>query len=352
MTSKQQPSQPPATNTAAPIKVQPKNTQCKTSRFLFNPKRGHYYIAIDWGTSRLKAYLCCLSPNENVEIIDEVQAAGVQKNHKDFANTFREVTSSWREHHGLLPVFMGGQIGSSIGWKQSPYVPCPVAPADIVTAQIEFECEGQVINIIPGLSCQHANGNFDVMRSEEIQVLGWLQASAAHRNGTYLICLPGTHTKWIIVTDGIIKMFKTAMTGELYDLLTHSSILIQAPSAEFSPSAFDLGSKFTLASSSGSLIHGLFSVRTKQLFAELAPHEANSYLSGLLIGSDVRAAMHAKEWDINDVDEVIIIGESHISDLFERVIRTQTNAVRCFHGKQATVLGFAAIRQRYMALQA
>jgi len=48
---------------------------------------------------------------------------------------------------------------------------------------------------------------------------------------------------------------------------------------------------------------------------------------------------------------VIIIGESHISDLFERVIRTQTEFVRCFHGKQATVLGFAAIRQRYLALQ-
>jgi len=318
---------------------------------VFNPVRDYYYIAIDWGTSRLKAYLCCVQPNENVTIIDEIQAAGVQKNHKDFASTFRNVTQQWREQNGLLPVFMGGQIGSTIGWKQTPYVACPVAPADIVTGQFEFECEGQIINIIPGVSCQHANGNFDVMRSEEIQVLGWLEASASHRNGTFLICLPGTHTKWILVKDGIIQMFKTAMTGELYDLLTHSSILIQAPSDTFAADAFDLGSKFTLASASGSLIHGLFSVRTKQLFSELSPDEANSYLSGLLIGSDVRAALHAQEWDIKDVDEVIIIGESHISDLFERVIRTQTEFVRCFHGKQATVLGFAAIRQRYLALQ-
>ncbi|MFT6270514.1 MAG: 2-dehydro-3-deoxygalactonokinase [Alphaproteobacteria bacterium] len=322
-----------------------------TPHQVFNPMRDHCYIAIDWGTSRLKAYLCCVGPDDSVEIINETQAAGVQKSHKDFAETFREVTRPWRSSHGLLPVFMGGQIGSSIGWRQSPYVSCPVAPADIVTAQVEFECEGQVINIIPGVSCQHANGHFDVMRSEEIQVLGWLQASATHRNGTYLICLPGTHTKWILVKDGIIQMFKTAMTGELYDLLTHSSILIQAPSKDFTPEAFDLGSKFTLASASGSLIHGLFSVRTKQLFEELSPNEANSYLSGLLIGSDVRAAMHAKEWNIKDVGEVIIIGESHISDLFERVIRDQTKTVRCFHGKQATVLGFAAIRQRYLALQ-
>lgn len=322
-----------------------------TSPSVFNPMRDYCYIAIDWGTSRLKAYLCCDQPHKNVEILDEIQAAGVQKNHKDFAATFRDITKGWRNENGLLPVFMGGQIGSSIGWKQSPYVACPVAPADIVTGQVEFECDGQTINIIPGVSCQHANGHFDVMRSEEIQVLGWLEASASHRNGTYLICLPGTHTKWILVKDGIIQMFKTAMTGELFDLLTHSSILIQAPSDTFAPDAFDLGSKFTLASASGSLIHGLFSVRTKQLFDELSADEANSYLSGLLIGSDVRAALHANEWNIEHVDEVIIIGESHISDLFERVIHTQTKGVRCFHGKQATVLGFAAIRQRYLALQ-
>ena len=313
--------------------------------------RDYCYIAIDWGTSRLKAYLCCVQPNQSVEILDETQTAGVQKNHKDFTATFRNVTAHWRKEYGLLPVFMGGQIGSTIGWKQSPYVACPVAPADIVSGQVEFECEGQIINIIPGVSCQHVNGHFDVMRSEEIQVLGWLEASASHRNGNYLICLPGTHTKWILVKDGIIQMFKTAMTGELFDLLTHSSILIQSPSDTFAPEAFDLGSEFTLASASGSLIHGLFSVRTKQLFSELSADEANSYLSGLLIGSDVRAALQCKEWEIKDVDEIIIIGESHISDLFERVIRKQTKTVRCFHGKQATVLGFAAIRKRYLALQ-
>lgn len=317
---------------------------------MFHPNRDHCYIAIDWGTSRLKAYLCCLQPDQNVEILDEASAGGVQKNSNDFANTFLDVTEKWRNEYGHLPVIMGGQIGSSIGWKKSPYVSCPVAPADIVTAMVEFECEGQTINVVPGLSCTLANGHFDVMRSEEIQVLGWLEASASHRNGTYLICLPGTHTKWILVKDGVIQMLKTAMTGELYDLLVHSSILIQSPSDVFCPDAFDLGAKFTLASPSGSLIHGLFSVRTKQLFSQLDSDAANSYLSGLLIGSDVRAAMFAEEWDITQVDEAIIIGESHISDLFERVIQKQTDAVRCFHGKQATVLGFAAIRQRHLAM--
>ncbi|MGB3724901.1 MAG: 2-dehydro-3-deoxygalactonokinase [Glaciecola sp.] len=318
---------------------------------MYIPNLDRYYIAIDWGTSRLKAYLCCLQDNGTSHIVDEKIEAGVQKGSQDFAATFLSVTESWRKDHGLLPVIMGGQIGSSIGWKQSPYVSCPVAPADIVTGLVEFTCEGHSIHVVPGVNCTLANGHYEVMRSEEIQVLGWLEASATHRNGTYLICLPGTHTKWILIIDGIIHMFKTAMTGELYDLLVNSSILIQAPSKSFCANAFDMGSEFTLASSSGSLIHGLFSVRTKQLFDQLSSDEASSYLSGLLIGSDVRAALHAQEWDINQVDEVIIIGESHISDLFERVLNTQTNSVRCFHGKQATVLGFASIRQRYLSLQ-
>lgn len=316
---------------------------------MFQAKRDQCYIAIDWGTSRLKAALCCTLANKSVEVLDEAECAGVQKNKLDFASTFLQITQNWRKDYGTLDVIMGGQIGSSIGWHQSPYVPCPVEPADIVTAMVNFECEGHNIFIVPGLSCTLANGHFDVMRSEELQVLGWLEASASHRNGTYLICLPGTHTKWILVKDGVIQMFKTAMTGELFDLLTHSSILIQAPSDIFDANSFDLGADFTLGSSSGNLIHGLFSVRTKQLFDQLTPTAANSYLSGLLIGSDVRAAMYAQEWDINDVERVIIIGESHISDLFKRVIKKQSNAVACFHGKQATVLGFAAVRQRFLA---
>jgi 2-dehydro-3-deoxygalactonokinase len=318
---------------------------------LFNPMRDHCYIAIHWNDSKIKAYLCCIQPDQSVQIVDETRAPGLDKDTQDYARTFRDLTSAWRTSHGLLPVLMAGQIGSSKGWKHTPYVSCPATTADIVNAQYQFESDEQIINIIPGLKCQHKSGHFDVIRGEEVQVLGWLETSASHRNGSYLICLPGARTKWILVSDGIIKNFKTALTGELYELLSNSGSLIQTRSTQFTPSAFDAGAKFTLASASGSLIHGLFSVHTKQLFDEVSASDASSYLSGLLIGSDVRAAIYAQEWNINEIQELIIIGESHISDLFERVIRMQTDKVRCFHGKQATVQGFAAIRQRLLALQ-
>ena len=318
---------------------------------MFHPMRDYCYIAIDWGSARLNAFLCCLKPEQTVEIIDEITAVGVQKGGQDYASIFRDITAKWREEYGLLPVFLGGQIGSELGWEKSPYIACPVAPLDIVTAQIEFEYMGQKINVLPGVSCTLANGHLDIMRSEEIQILGWLQASATHRNGTYLLCLPGFHTKWVVVKDGIIDTFKTTVTGELYDLLKHSSLIVHASSDAVNLEAFDSGAAYILASNSNSLVHDLFSVRSKQLFEPLTPCQADSYLSGVLISSDVRATFQTKEWNFDNIEEVIIIGESHISSLFERVIRNKTKAVKCFHGKQTTVLGFAAVRQRQLAQQ-
>lgn len=325
----------------------------------FVPKRDHCYIAIDWGHSSLKAYLCCASDNNGVEIIDEVQSEGMQTKSQDFADTFLKLTNKWRLSHGLLPAFIGGEIGSHKGWVTTDLVSCPVAPADMVSAQIEFECEGQLINVLPGLVCHHSNGDVDKMRGEEIQVLGWLQASASHRNGIYLLCLPSTHSKWILVKDGIIQTFTSSINAELFDLLSDISVLDESNSERFSLSVFDLASNLTTnlttKQSIASFTHD-HSQESRNFCSHLSPTglslvEQTSYHSGMLIGLEVSKAMQSAHWDIKTVDEIILIGECHISSLFERAIRARTNAVRSFHAKQACVLGFAAIRQRYIALQ-
>jgi 2-dehydro-3-deoxygalactonokinase len=311
----------------------------------------NHYIAVDWGTSRMKAYLCEFNDDLCVTILDEVTCAGVQKKRGEFAQTFLRATAEWRLKYGALSVLMAGQIASSIGWRESPYVACPVAPADIIEASISFSCEQHDIFMLPGLSCQLANGHFDVMRSEDVQVLGWLQAEPSHRQGRYLICLPGTHTKWVLVNNGIIEVFKTAMTGELYDLLSTSSVLIQSAAVDFDQNCFDEGAQYTISSVSGSLIHGLFSVRTKQLFEGMDANQASSYLSGLLIGSDVRAAVNAQEWDISVLNGIVVVGEDHISRLFQQILQSQIAQVSLYAGKLASVQGFAAIRQRQLVSQ-
>ncbi len=315
----------------------------------FHPLRDYYYIAINCDSSRLNAYLCCMQPHQNVEIKDEATFSNIPKDDQEPAKLFLTVTQKWREEYGLLPVIIGGK-GGIASWKTTPYVSCPVVPIDIVGAQVSFKYQEQSIHLLPSLKCQHENGRFDILHGQEIQVLGWLHASATHRNGTFLICLPAEHTQWILVNDGTIKVFKTAITGELSNLLLQSSMFTQMITDAFDDTAFQLGTKRTSRKTSTSLLHELFSVYTSQLLENFSPIQAHSYLKGLLIGSDVHDAMQAPEWDFNKISEVIIIGECQMTDLYAQVIRTQTACVRCFHGKQATVLGFASVRQRHLSL--
>jgi 2-dehydro-3-deoxygalactonokinase len=49
------------------------------------------------------------------------------------------------------------------------------------------------------------------------------------RQGRWLLCLPGTHTKWVVVEDGLVREFFTAPTGELFALLRDRSVLVRKP---------------------------------------------------------------------------------------------------------------------------
>ncbi|MBF7074225.1 2-dehydro-3-deoxygalactonokinase [Glaciecola sp. MH2013] len=307
-----------------------------------------HYIAVDWGTSRLRAFLCEAKGDGSFELLARSAGLGVSKSPMGFEETLLHAISAWEADYGKLPVLMAGQIGSSIGWKETPYLSCPISPGEVAKSSLVFECQGYSISIVPGLSCRLENDNYDCMRGEELQILGWMQLDSAHKKGRHLLCLPGTHTKWVLVEDGKIKLFKTALTGELFDLIANHSVLIQSQGpdfnlAAFEQDAFDKGAAFTLNSEVGSFMHGLFSVRSKQLFGELSKEQATSYLSGLLIGSDIRAALHATEWSLSSVDQVTIIGAPHLSRSFARVLASEGIRSKISKVTNTTLLGFNAI---------
>lgn len=304
-----------------------------------------YFIAVDWGTSRLRAFLCKVKPDGSLQLLTRGAGLGVSKSALSFEETLMECISPWEFEYGKLPVLMAGQIGSSIGWKETPYLACPISPQKLAQSCVNFECNGYQISVIPGLSCQLENDNYDCMRGEELQILGWLQLSPENQVGQHLICLPGTHTKWVLVQDGKIKLFKTALTGELFDLLANNSVLIQEKATLFNQEAFDAGAAFTLNSEMGSFIHGLFSVRSRQLFGQLSADEATSYLSGLLIGSDIRAAMNATEWNLSSMDKVSIIGAPHLSRCFSSVLESQAITTEVCQVTATTLLGFNSVIQ-------
>lgn len=305
------------------------------------------FIAVDWGTSHLRAYLCQYSQDKQLQLLDQGCGPGVVKIDTDFKTTLLKCISPWRQQYGALPILMAGQINSSIGWKVTPYLDCPLRPQEISNSCLGFDCEGHRITLLPGVRCALQNNLQDVMRGEELQILGFLQLQPSYSTGSILLCLPGTHTKWVQLTDGQISCFKTAMTGELFDLLCHQSVLIQQESAQgdFDWAAFEQGCEFTLSSDSGNFVHGLFSVRTRQLSGEMTSLQAKAYLSGVLIGSDVRAAKHAKEWQLTQGSEVVVIGSTRLNRCFATALSSIGVKCREFDVQSATLSGFNKLYQ-------
>jgi 2-dehydro-3-deoxygalactonokinase len=235
------------------------------------------YIAVDWGTTNRRVYAV-----GRAGVIEDMrdEAKGILAIPPDgFAAEVEEI----RSRYAGRPALLAGMIGSNRGWREAPYVSCP-AGADALAAAICW-VEPGAVGIVPGV-CQRTP-DADVMRGEEVQVVGALAAGCVPPDA--LICHPGTHAKWIRVAGGRIAAFQTIMTGEIFSLLRDHSIL--APQLA-EPVADDDSFRAGLAVGLGGAeaLSALFGVRARHL---LGAGEANgaSYASGLLIGADVRTGL-------------------------------------------------------------
>jgi 2-dehydro-3-deoxygalactonokinase len=242
------------------------------------------FIAGDWGTSRLRLYLC--DPVGNVL----ARGAGEGASVPDCAGRFAAAVTPWDKAHGVLPAVLAGMVGSSIGWREVPYLKCPAKPSAIADAAARFEADGRAIAILPGLSCRGKTGAPDVLRGEETQILGALRLHPQLTKGRHLLCLPGTHTKWVAVSDGAVSQFQTALSGELFELLRRHSVLARdSGEVDGQSPAFALG--LESARQKADLLHLLFSARSRAVTGEMAKEDAASYLSGLVLGKDVATAL-------------------------------------------------------------
>ncbi|RYF15728.1 MAG: 2-dehydro-3-deoxygalactonokinase [Comamonadaceae bacterium] len=237
-------------------------------------------VAVDWGTSSLRAARIAgdgsvLEERSSARGILTVPAGG-------FPQVLRDTCGDWLAGDTLCLV--SGMAGSRQGWREAPYCACPAGFAEL--AQHLAWIEPGRIALVPGLSYEVA-GVPDVMRGEEVQVFGAMEL-LRQRDGTFV--LPGTHSKWVRVEAGRIVAFATYMSGEFYALLRQHSILARTLPAEEPPldeAAFTRGVRH--AQEAGSLLHAAFSARTLALFDRLPGEALASYLSGLVIGEELRA---------------------------------------------------------------
>jgi 2-dehydro-3-deoxygalactonokinase len=301
------------------------------------------YITGDWGTSRLRLSLCL-----GDRVLETRAGPGIGALREPAAEALRPLIAGWREAHGPLPLLLCGMAGSRNGWREAPYLPCPADVRALSEAALRFDADGAPVAIAPGLSCKSRLGSPDVMRGEETQIAGALALHPGMGTGRHLLCLPGTHTKWAYLQDGQVRDFLTALTGELFALLRDGSTLLRAAQASAPAPAgsgdtqdgFERGVADAAAPTS-SLLHALFGVRSRQLIDGRSREWALAYLSGLLIGSDVRGAIPL----FGVRDEAVVIGNCALNERYAYALRRQDIAASCLDGEQCALAGLRALWQ-------
>ena len=226
----------------------------------------------------------------------------------DFDAVFRQVLADWSTWPDL-PVVASGMITSRNGWVETPYVSVPTSAEDLAVALVPFEtAQRQTINFVTGVTTEN-DGAPDVMRGEETQIIG--ASTLGFGDGIYV--LPGTHSKWITVQHDQILDYATFMTGEIFGALKAHTILGTLMSeGPFSESGFRKGVVAGLTAGAD-LLHKLFHVRTLPLFGKIAENETRDYLSGLLIGAELRGSGVLDEGG----GAVTIIGRDDLADRYE-----------------------------------
>jgi 2-dehydro-3-deoxygalactonokinase len=288
------------------------------------------FIAGDWGTSRLRLYLC--DARGSVLARGEGEGAAVP----DCAGRFAAAVASWDKAHGILPAVLGGMVGSTIGWKEVPYLPCPARPQAIAGAALRIDAVGRAVAILPGLSCIGRTGAPDVMRGEETQILGALRLHPALARGRHLLCLPGTHAKWVAVESGAVMDFQTALSGELFELLRRHSVLARdGGEVDGDSAALARGLDLVRANPDADLLYLLFSTRAQVVTGRMAKGDAASYLSGLVLGKDIATALKLFDRD----GPVHLICTPQLSALYGRALNAYDVPFAAIDGDAAALAG-------------
>jgi 2-dehydro-3-deoxygalactonokinase len=286
-------------------------------------------IGVDWGTTSFRAFRIARDGTIRDRRAGPRGILNVPNNR--FAETLREEVGPWLaagENHVLL----SGMIGSRQGWTEAPYLPCPAGAAEIAGALTDIPFDWGQVKLVPGLSTDDAACVPEVMRGEETQIIGCLPAIG----GTGLACLPGSHSKWARIEAGRVVSFTTHLTGEAFAALRGHTILGRMMrDGATNLAAFDQG--VARSADADGLLHHVFGARTLALTGRMEENDTASYLSGILIGHEVRAALGGRRGVV-----VQLIGTPELTALYAHAIA----ACGCYaerHDGDAAAHGLAAI---------
>jgi len=299
------------------------------------------YVAVDWGTSSFRLWLVDRAGN----------VLGERRSHEGMMAAgkldFATVLQSHLEAVGAapaLPVVVCGMAGARQGWVEAGYVDTPARLASIPEHAVRVSGHDRDIRILPGIAQRDPRAP-DVMRGEETQLLGALGVDAAN---DAVVCMPGTHSKWVRTRGGTVGGFATFMTGELFDVVSGQTILSHAVTGADDAQDTDAFRSAVMAAFEKPAFAAnlLFQVRSGQLLYGGKPASAREKISGTLIGLELAAGL------AGDVAKtgITLIASGRLQMLYQLAFVTVSVPVRSIGAEDAVRRGLSMAAQSFWSV--
>ena len=294
------------------------------------------YVSVDWGTSSFRLWLVDRAGN----------VLGERRSHEGMIAAgklgFATVLQSHLEATGAphaLPVVVCGMAGARQGWVEAGYVDTPAPLAAILRHAVVVPGQDRDIRILPGIA-QRDRAAPDVMRGEETQLLGALGVDATDEA---VVCLPGTHSKWVRVNGGTVERFATFMTGELFDVVSRETILSHAVTGADEAEDINAFRSAVIAAFEKPAFAAnlLFQVRSGQLLYGGKPSAAREKISGTLIGLELAAGLAAEVPSTG----ITLVASGRLQMLYQMAFDTVSVPVRSIGAEDAVRRGLSMAAQ-------
>ena len=289
------------------------------------------WIAVDWGTSNMRAWAMSASGTVLAEACSSKGMGALARD--QFEAALLDVIAPWLQ--GPTTVVACGMVGSRQGWVEAPYAatPCPASPEGLTHAPTQDP--RLEVHVISGIK---QTSPADVMRGEETQIAGFL---SLNKGWDGVICLPGTHTKWVHVSADEVVSFQTYMTGELFNVISGQTVLRHSIADDgWDDTAFAEAVEAAMARPER-LAARLFSLRAEGLLNGMEGATARARLSGLLIGAELAGA---KPYWLGQ--QIAVIGEGTLSGHYVKALAAQSAPATQVNANAVTLAGLGAAYAR------
>jgi len=296
------------------------------------------WIAVDWGTTHLRAF--AMGP---AGVLAEAESDdGMATLARDgYEPALMRLVAPWLAPGAPVDIIACGMVGSRQGWVEAPYRDTPCAPLDPPTlVTVPLADPRLTLRLVPGLRQVRPA---DVMRGEETQIAGALAAMPGFDG---VLCLPGTHSKWVHVSAGEVVSFQTCMTGELFALLSTQSVLRHGMAGDGWDEHSFINALSDAMSQPQRFSARLFSLRAEALIANLSPACARARLSGLLIGIELAAT---RPYWLGQ--QVVIVGAPKLAATYAAALAAQGVIARTLPAAACTIAGLAFARSNIRKAQ-